>query len=468
MKNSKLIVLLSSFELSEWKRFGEFLSTPFFNKRKDLINYFQYLDKFAPRFETDSISRETIFNAVYPKQSFNKQALAYLNSYMLKQAERFLIQIRLEKKEYWSNYFLLEELMERKLDKHYRRYLKEIQALVAGKQSINSDYYLYRYQLSDLAKRHFLGQQERRFDENIQFAWDRLDSFYFFNKMKAACEILEWKNIIKADYDMSYITELAAYLKRHQTQLDHLTLIYLKAYFLLLYPTTKDGFIQFVQLISQYKNQIPNSEKKYIYLLSINYCGSQIKKGNDPYYYVEACLNLYVEGIEDRFLFENNYLSPWTFKNVVKLGFNLKRYQWTEQFIQDYYAQLEEEFQADALHFNLADLYYRKKEYQQAQQHLLQVRYSDIFYNLGAKTMLIKIYYETNEEEALLSMLASFTLFLKRNKKITKELRNIYLNFTTFLNRILRIKPAKKDQLMLEIKQTKLVTNRNWLLQIVS
>ena len=150
---------------------------------------------------------------------------------------------------------------------------------------------------------------------------------------------------------------------------------------------------------------------------------------------------------------------------MVKLGFNLKKFNKTEKFIEQYYKKLKPEFQKDALNYNLADLKYRKKEYHSAQEHLLQVEYSDIFYNLGAKSMLIKIYYEQKEEEVLLSNLASFAIFLKRNKKITTEIRHIYLNFVRFINRLLRSKPNKIDTILKDIKETDLLINKNWLIE---
>jgi len=159
-------------------------------------------------------------------------------------------------------------------------------------------------------------------------------------------------------------------------------------------------------------------------------------------------------------------LSPWTFKNVIRLGLNLKRYDWTEQFIQKYYKKLAPEFQEDAMHYNLADLYYRKKNYKIAQNHLQLVEYSDVFYNLDAKEMLLKIYYENNETESLFSLIASFSIYLRRNKKISMNVRDTYLNFATLLHQIVRTTKSKIPTIINKINQTKLVANRSWLLQI--
>ncbi|MEM1119719.1 MAG: hypothetical protein AAGJ18_04685, partial [Bacteroidota bacterium] len=95
-----------------------------------------------------------------------------------------------------------------------------------------------------------------------------------------------------------------------------------------------------------------------------------------------------------------------------------------------------------------------------------QVQYSDIFYNLGAKTMLIKIYVETDEKEALLSLIASFTIYLKRNKKIASNIKQTYLNFTSLIYKILKAKPYQLATIREEIRTIPLLTDRRWLLTI--
>jgi hypothetical protein len=226
------------------------------------------------------------------------------------------------------------------------------------------------------------------------------------------------------------------------------------------------NFKQLKSLIKEHSQVISTSEKQDIYLCAINYCGRQIKSNNNARYYVQECLDLYLDGIQEEFLFINGYLSPWNFKNVVKLGINLNKNVWIEQFIQEYYTKLAPEFQEDALHYNLADLAYRKGNYKAAQYHLLLVEYSDVFYTLGAKTMLLKIYYENDEIEALLSLIASFSIYLRRNKKISNNYRATYLNFTTFLHQIVRSTKEKLPFIIEKINQVELVTSRSWLLQI--
>lgn len=465
MKDSKLILLLSTFNSADWRRFGEFLEASFFNKRKELIPFYKYLKKIAPEFKEQKLKKEIIFNKIFPKQTFEQRLLEDTIYQLLKQAENFLRIIRLEKEEHTRNLLILEELLDRKLEKNYRIYRKKSTKILENKRQKDSLYYLYQYQIANIDYRHFIVQKQRKQDDSLQLSLNYLDEFYFFNKLKSSCEILVNKDIVADDFQLSFTEEIVEYLLGKTEVLSPIITTYLIAYQLLSRKNSDEYFIQFIKLLNIYDLEISNKEKNNLYLFAINYCVSQMKQNNNVNYYVNQCLELYLEGIQQKFLYQNDSLSPWTFKNVVTLGFNLKRFDWTADFIQQYYTQLEIKFQEDAYNYNLADLNYRRQNYGEALSHLIKVQYSDIFYNLGAKTMLIKIYYETNEEEALLSIIASFSIYLKRNKKIAPNFRQTYLNFTSLIYKILKVKPHNLPTLLETIESTEPLTDRRWLLK---
>lgn len=465
MKKSKLIVLLSTFNTAEWRRFGEYINSPFFNKKEELVLFYHYLRKIAPDFKEKNLEKEVIFKKVFPEMSFNNRFLVHLNSSLLKLAEQFLAQMELEEMAQFENILTLEQLTKRKLEKHYRHNLRVLEKAFENRTTPTNDYYFYQYKISDIAQRYFLTLNQRKYDPCLQVAFDNLDQYYFINKLKATCELLEWQNIIAADYEFTFTEEVVAHLEKMGNQSNPIIAIYLTIYYLLTKEDTTEDFVSLQRLLKENNSIIPDIDKKAFYLFAINYCGQQIKQNNQIYYYAEQCLNLYKEGIEQKFLYVNDYLSPWTFKNVVKLGTNLKKYDWTEAFIQQYHTQLEIAFQEDALHFNLAELYYLKEDFAKAQSHLMQVQFSDIFYNLGAKTMLLKIYFETDEEEPLLSLLAAFTIYLKRNKKVANNIRQTYLNFTSLLYQLVKAKPHKLLKIKEQITQIELLTDRRWLLK---
>lgn len=241
----------------------------------------------------------------------------------------------------------------------------------------------------------------------------------------------------------------------------------IEIYFTILMSAMEEGeeqhFSKLKQLLANQPDNIPSGELADMYRFAINYCARKIRKGQSKY--VEEALDLYVTGIDSRLFLEENYLSPWTFTNVVKLALRLKRYEWIAAFIPKYAQLLPPNFRENALHYNYAELYYYTQDFDQALEHLNQVAYADLNYHLGARVMLAKIYYETAEENALLSLLAAFSVFLKRNKNISSNIKHTYLNFCDLLFQLLRRNPKKMENLKAKIEKTSLLTDRDWLLQ---
>jgi len=65
MKDSKLISLFSTFEKKEWRRFREFLESPYFNKRKDIVKLYQYIASLAPDFPEAKLNNAFVFKKYF-------------------------------------------------------------------------------------------------------------------------------------------------------------------------------------------------------------------------------------------------------------------------------------------------------------------------------------------------------------------------------------------------------------------
>jgi tetratricopeptide (TPR) repeat protein len=240
--------------------------------------------------------------------------------------------------------------------------------------------------------------------------------------------------------------------------------IYFTIYQTLIEQQNPDHFIRLKALLRTYQHTIARQELADIYLLAINYCLRQMRQQKTNF--MREALNLYEAGIESKTLYKDGYLSPWTFTNVIKLFLGVREYNKAEAFIKQYGSAMPPDFSENAVRYNLAELYYYTQRYDEAQVQLNQVEYTDPNFYLGARELLAKIYYETGAEESLLSMIASFTMFLKRNKKLSNNLKQPYLNFCRVLLKIVR--RSKRDQATLEqeLSETPLLASRHWLQKI--
>ncbi len=462
MEKSKIIAALKTFSTPELRELGVFVASPFFNKNEELIRFYTYLKKYAPHFPPKKIEREYVFRQLYPKKKYDPKQLNYLLSDLGKLLVQFLGYQNYKSDQVLEQYHILTALVNRNLEKEYQQRFKKTIKLLEGNSLRNTQYYYHRYLLAEVEEQHFKKQKKRVFDPQLQEVSDYFDWYYLSKKLEHTVEMLDRQRLIANDYELRLVDELMPYLQKNDYT-THPPIALNQAIYLLLKNQDAPSFFHLKELLERDASYFSEAELQQFYLAAINFCVRQVRRGNTLFQ--AELLTLYEKGISSRILYEDDYLSPWAFKNAVKLGIVMKRMSWTTQFITDYYQALAPSFQKDAYHFNLAELAYARKDYPKAQTHLNEVAFSDIFYGLGTRVLLLKIYWETNEIESLLALIASFKIYLRRDKLLSTELQTSYLNFLKILSEMQKLTIEKRANLIATIQDMSPVISKTWLLE---
>jgi len=144
----------------------------------------------------------------------------------------------------------------------------------------------------------------------------------------------------------------------------------------------------------------------------------------------------------------------------------LGEFDWTSHFIEHYQKFLEKKHKDNIVDYSLAKLHFERGSYDEAMRLLIYADFNDILLQLNAKTMLIKIYFEKEEEDALESLLDSMRTYIQRKQVMGYHKAN-YLNIIKFTKKILNLHPYQKEQiqkLRQEIENISPLTEKEWLL----
>ena len=98
---------------------------------------------------------------------------------------------------------------------------------------------------------------------------------------------------------------------------------------------------------------------------------------------------------------------------------------------------------------------------------LQQVDFKDRLHQLDARRMLLLMYYELSEFDALESLLDSFQTYIRRQKDLSYH-RDNYLNLIRFIRKMLRLNldlRANREDIIKEINDTKALAEKAWLLE---
>ena len=467
MNKSKLLGLLKTLNSKELRAFKDFIESPYFNKQKELVTFYLHLKKCATKdFPPAKLERTYVFNIIYPNMPYDDKTMNYLMSQLLKLAEKFIGLRKIEQTGILSDCYTLYSYTERRLAKQYKHILNRAKSKLEDTQKRDEAYYYQKYLVTNIAALHYSQQNIRQFDTNLQEAADNLDIFYLTQKMKFLCAMLDRQKYVSQPYQPHLLEEA----KQAIEQGIYKDVPGISIYYTLFQTLTEEDsdqyFFKFKELIFQHGQQFSAEEMTNLYYFSINYCIQKIRVGKKNF--AAELMQLYQDGLEKEYLLVNGTLSPWTFKNMAKLGLGLGRYDWVEQFVRDNTQKLPEQVRADAIHFNLADLNYHKKDFEQALIHLNKVEFTDIHYNLGAKAMLLKIYYETQTTEAFLSLVSSFKQYINRNNHISKNVKVPYLNFVNLTHQLFKYGQQNPEMVLQKIKDTTMLSDRSWLINQIA
>ncbi len=399
MENSKLIDVLKTFSTAELREFKDFVASPFYNKNKELSLFYGYLKKIAPAFPLKKMDRHHVYQALFPGKKYDDKHFKYLMSFLLKLAEQFIGLKRYQQQDLLVQYHQLDACINRRLEKNYKNIYQKASARLNGMPFRDHEHYHQQYLLAEIAGKYFASQGLRKISDELQKAVDYFDLYYLSQKLKYTCEMLNAQKMLSADYHQNLIDEISHYLQKRKHEEVPAVAIYYQVFLILTDERPDENFEKLIALLEEHSGQFPAHERQQLQIHAINFCIRKIRQNEERY--VGKALDLYMKGIEAGYLLEAGELSPFTFKNVIKLGLRLKRYGWTEGFIANYADRLAPKFRKNAVSYGLADLNYHKGDFGTSMIHLLDVDFTDIFFTLDAKVMLLKLYYENREVEAL-------------------------------------------------------------------
>lgn len=466
MEKYRLWQILLSLNAAEYKHLNQWLQSPFFCRRAQPQALFQY---FLGCLQSgQSPEQEEAKAAVWgSKKPSNTQALRALMTELTGQVEHFLVYT--EKFEQKGNYHirLAEAYRKRGLDKHFRQSLHAARKDWATQPYRHAEYFDAQAAI-EYEQYQFLSTGQRTEALNWQELSDQTDTAFIARKLRQACFALSHQMVYRTGYHFGLLDMVLAQI-RSSEELQSIPSVGLY-YYCYLFLTESEGepfFREFKSRLLSNLGQLPVDEQRNLHLLALNFCIRKINQ-SVPAYFQEA-LDLYKSALQGELLLENGQLSHFAYSNIAAIALKVGDMVWVESFIHQYAPFLEKKHREAAFHLNLARLEYARRNMRGALQHLQQADYKDLINNLIAKTLLLKIYYETDEYDALDAHLQSMQTFIRRQRVIGYHKTN-YQNIVRFGRLLLQLNPnSRSDRAAMrkELESASVLTEREWFLEMI-
>ncbi len=474
MIHSKTIQLLRTFSEDEFRKFGLFLSSPYFNKENIQIRFYEIIKKYYPDFNNRNFEKEKLYLRLYPGKKYNDSVMRNILSGMLELAEHFLVIGHQQKKDFNYMLALMRELSERKIGKLFEKAELKAAAIMESEIARNEQYYYDSFLLLN-EKRMYVSRKKSALYIDEEFSTEIIHSLtisFIINILKYNTYLANSNlKMFKFDYDTGIMNELESYLEKEAERFKDVTYIQLYYNAIKLAKTEDEQYFYAIRKIAynEYK-RLSDVEKRNIFTFLTNFCYFKINKGELKFR--KEHFLLHKERIEKGYFKGlRHFLDHIQYQNVVITGLDAGEIDWVEKFIEQFKADLDEINRENSYNLCRSLLFYHNKQYDEALKWAASVKTDDLSYKHQLKSLYLKIYFDMNETEPFYSHIDSYRHFLLNEKHIPEITRNVINSYVNYTKKLFDIKSriTEKDydlfKIRNDISDSKAMINKSWLLE---
>ena len=317
MQKTGLIQLLGTFTRDEMREFGEFVQSSFYNKNETLVRLFEALKKYHPDFSSNKLSREKIFNVLFPNETFKDQKLRELGSKLLALAEHFIVAKKSRDDEVKHMQLLNDELIARHfaaagkfdllklINKNLRKSDQALQGIREDVERFHLEKYIF--QLSEFTYRHTLFENyAERVPKHIDLTqpMNHLTEYFVTKTMLSYALLCSYRNIYNYPFDGKWM-EAAVELLYHEIENPSISIIGIHHLFELLRTGEEKHYFSLKEFYMANIQNLGELERRDIGIYLENYAMAKERDGNEDF--TRCKLEIYKFELEHEVFFKLEY-----------------------------------------------------------------------------------------------------------------------------------------------------------------
>lgn len=214
-------------------------------------------------------------------------------------------------------------------------------------------------------------------------------------------------------------------------------------------PDVEDKGLRHFQGLKKFFTSGPPCDKAELldlYTYALNFCTVRIHQGQGRF--ISETKWLYEQVLAESILLESGRLSAIYYKNIVTIMVRFGEFDWAEDFVETYRERIASDPAGLTYLYNKAILAFHRGDYAGTIRMLYHRinEFVNLLIGLGARIYLCRALWKQGEIDWLRSNLASFRIYLKRQKEISDMDRRIYLLYVKYFEQILKAQTARPDR----------------------
>ncbi|MEO1628205.1 MAG: hypothetical protein AAFV25_23855, partial [Bacteroidota bacterium] len=348
-------------------------------------------------------------------------------------------------RDFETDVLLLKHFQKRGWKQQYSDKWKRMQKNLDAKHPKDAAYFYHKMLLAHDQYFHADTPKLSTQIDSLDEAMDKLDSFFISRKLLYMCELQNRSEILQNRQDMPFFQVMERHL--HQDKTLPLVIRLYRHTLQMVREQSDSSFHLLKELFFQHLSEVSQKDQIIIFGYLINFTAFKIKNGKREY--THQAFELYKEALARNTLSEGNSISHVRFNNIVNTACRLQELQWAKQFIDDWQHCLTDDIRDSALCIAIARISFEEGNFDQVIEQLRTVKFSNVYYNLRCKTLLIRSFVELKESpELITNHCRAFRAFLYRTKLIHTDTVLAFKNFTDAVEKLVQAKyetPKLKD-----------------------
>lgn len=484
MINSHFIDVLKTFNPQELESFRTFIDSPYFNKRKKLVELFDIICNYYPLFTDENFTRENIFCKIYRGEKYNYGKINEGLSALYKLSINFVKQNAIEKHSVFPDAILMEELRKRSLKNIFNLKDKEIALEINQFSNLDSNLFLKQY-LIEIERANYIilfGKNHRKERIENYLAVTRniivsITNFYISEIISLCVNNFNYSTSYKSeDYNVfdqihksGLLQHLFKVIKPFNQYDSYLRL--LNYFFEAIYDLNDSlKYFEYKKAVFENLKKMSSDDVNYHMFCLSSYCviKKKIEKSADEFSKEYISLQetiidkkLFIDS-RSEFLPKNVYFNLLTNYDILK---NKERVKYLIQQAKYLHPEVRDDIKifADALY------HYLNFSYEKALEKLYLVKLDDKTFESRVQNLQVRCLYETND---FVRCMDKINLYKKQNRKsklLSKKKVDFNLTFLLLVENLIKIKEnkGKFDAEYLKCKVEKLegIPSKEWLLE---
>ncbi|HMQ70341.1 MAG TPA: hypothetical protein PKA90_15195 [Ignavibacteria bacterium] len=483
MHKSSLLEIIRTFTPKELIKFEDFVSSPYFNKNKNVFCLFAEVKKYAPKFTDENLEKEKVWKKLFPQKVYNYGIMKNLIHDLGKLCESFLNEEIYKTQDFEKMQNLFISLFSRNINNIFENKMAAAERIFRDNFDKNNyifiaDFYKSRKDLLELNE-NFIHQNNPKVKKQ-----SGIQSFsgYMIYGFLIDCFRTFQKTVVNSNssnhpLEKNFLTSFLRQMDEHKiiesvlkesektSVKDHVILkCYYSMYKALILNDNMDAYYEFKNNFSEYSGHFSDDELKLMCVF-LQTCLTNLKVSVKDFYkeYFEA-IQLGYKG--KPMLNEDGSISAQVYFSLVNVSCGANETDYTLNFINKYTDKLPEELRECFYNYSMAQLNFTKCNFEKALEFIVKIQKEPLYLKFSIKNLQHSIYYELNDRESFDYTFDSFKHFIKKNK-LTSESRVIVLTkYCGYLKSMFKLKEKYDsfvfDILKKEIEETK-VGNKAWL-----